>query len=180
MAEGLLPLGRLALGVAIDSLRVGRDFVVFAIRAPADGEPTLHWYVDADEETSVTRARHETATSDCQRYAIARQQEVRDREGTKRLAAVVEVGDRDHEQALTMAQHYQPFAGPGTELSTLGNPMMLGDTTNVLRGSTLDPGRAAAFIVVCPKCKKRNRVALARVRDRLPKCGACSESLLDR
>ena len=105
-------------------------------------------------------------------------EEIRDREGVKRPAIVAEVGDRDHEQALRMGQPYVPFGGPGQPLETLGNPMMLGDTTNVLRGSTVDPGKPASFIVVCPGCSKKNRVSLARVRDRLPKCGSCGNALL--
>lgn len=173
-----MPLGKLALCVALDSLRAGRPFVVFCLRAVAETSPTLHWYSDATPKAAAGRARHATATSDCDRYALVVQEEVRNRDGELRLAAIAEVGDREHDNALRLAQHYEPFAGPDAPLSAMGNPMMLGDTDNVLRGSALDPGRPAALVVVCPKCSKRNRVTLDRVRDRLPKCGACGESLL--
>ncbi len=173
-----MPLGKLALSLAIDSLRVGRPFAVLALHGTEDGTRTLRWFSEATDDKSVLRARHETATSDCHAYAIVVHEDVRDREGTMRRAVVVEVGDRTHDNALRMAQHYDPFGGPDQPLEARGNPMMLGDTVNVLRGSALDPGRPAAFVVVCPKCSKKNRVSLARVRDRLPKCGSCGASLL--
>jgi len=177
--EALRDLGRSALALGVDALRLGRPFEVFAVHLDAAGESTLHWFHDATSEAALLRARHTTATSDCASYAIASHEEIRDREGKKRPAVIVEVGDRDHDGALRMAQPYRPFLGLGQPLETLGNPMMLGDTTNVLRGSTLDPGREPAFVVVCPGCRKQNRVALGRVRARLPSCGACGKSLLE-
>lgn len=162
----------------MDSLRVGRPFVPFSIRVAEDGTSTLQWFVDAPEERAVARARHEVATSRCVRYAVALVEQIRDRQGTRRPAVVVEVGGRTSEQALRMGQPYEPFGGLDAPLRALGSPIMLGDTTNVLRGSALDPGKPAAFVAVCPKCSQRNRVSLARVRERLPKCGACSESLV--
>ncbi len=174
----LRELGRLALDLGIDAVRAGQSLTVFAITTPPDEEPALRWFVDATGEAAVVRARHAIATSDAGRYAIGFEEEIRDREGKKRSAIVVEVGDRDHETALRMAQPYVPFLAPGRPLQRLGNPMMLGDTTNVLRGATLDPGRAPSFVVVCPACSKKNRVSLERVRSRLPKCGSCSKELV--
>jgi hypothetical protein len=185
--DELRALGQTALRLGVDSVRTGRGFEAFAIHqreggeggAEAHAEPELRWFVDVSLEAAVARARHVTATSACRRYAIGLHEEIRDREGVKRAAVVVEVGDREHDTALRMAQPYRPFLGPGQALETLGNPMMLGDTTNVLRGATVDPGREAAFVVVCPSCKKKNRVSLARARTQLPKCGACHQGLLE-
>lgn len=179
VSNPLVGLGKQALELGIDSVRVGRPFGVFAIRVSGDDDSAeLFWYFDADDERAANRARRTTATSECKRYAVVLHEEIRDREGVKRSAIVAEVGDRDHEQALRMGQPYVPFGGPGQPLETLGNPMMLGDTTNVLRGSTVDPGKPASFVVVCPGCSKKNRVSIARVRDRLPKCGSCGNALL--
>ena len=180
VSNELLPLGRRALGVGADSLRVGHPFVVFAVVVAADESAALRWYVDASDEIAAQRARHETANSDCQRYAIVAHEEVRDREGVLRPAMVAEVGDRNHDEALRIAQPYEAFDGPDVPLKLIGNPIVLGDTVNVLRGSAIDPGKPASFVAICPKCKKRNRVSLARARARLPKCGACSESLLHK
>lgn len=178
VSESLLGLGRRTLQVAIDTVRVGRPFTVFAIHERGEQEAELKWFVDVSDEAAAIRARHVTATSECERYAIAHHEEIRDRDGVKRLAVVVEVGDREHDDAMRMGQPYEAFAGVSSPLQTLGTPIMLGDTTNVLRGSAIDPGKAPAFVVLCPGCGKKNRVSLARVRDGLPKCGACRKELL--
>lgn len=174
----LRELGRLAINLGVDAVRAGQPLTVFTITTQADDELKLQWFHDATPPAAATRARHAVATSDAGRYAIGVEEEIRDREGKRRMAIVVEVGDRDHETALRMAQPFVPFLGPGRPVERLGNPMMLGDTTNVLRGATIDPGRPAAFVVVCPECGKKNRVALARVRTKLPKCGSCGKGLV--
>ena len=56
--------------------------------------------------------------------------------------------------------------------------MMLGDTPNALTEALDEPAKPAAFVVVCPGCTKRNRVSVARVREQLPKCGACGAGLV--
>lgn len=174
----LRELGRMALDLGIDAVRAGQPLTVFAITTSPDEEPGLQWFVEATHEAAIARARHAIATSEAARYAVGLEEEIRDREGKKRTAVVAEVGDRDHDTALRMAQPYIPFLGPGRPVQRLGNPMMLGDTTNVLRGATLDPGPTSSFVVVCPSCGKKNRVSLARVRNRLPKCGSCSKGLV--
>ena len=34
------------------------------------------------------------------------------------------------------------------------------------------------FIVLCPQCSGKNRVSLAKVRSRMPRCGRCKGELL--
>ena len=40
--------------------------------------------------------------------------------------------------------------------------------------------REAALIVICPGCKAKNRVSLARVRRLTPLCGQCKQELVVR
>lgn len=168
----------MALELGFDTVRAGAAFVPFVLLQDEAGELQPKWCVDATPEAAVDRARHTAATSTCVRYAVTRHDEIPDREGIKRAAVIAEVGDREHEAALRMAQPYRPYLSPTQRAEPIGTPIMLGDTVNVLRGATTTPGPEPAFVVLCPACSRKNRVSLRRVREKLPTCGACRKSLL--
>lgn len=173
----LRELGRLALQLGLDALRLGAPLQPFVLVEREDEELELAWQADPDLAAGVARARHAAASSSCVRYAVGTHEDILDREGVKRAAVVVEVGDRDHDTALRMAQPYRPYLSPQQRAEPIGTPIMLGDTANALREPPPAPGPEPAFVVLCPACSRKNRVSLRRVRDQLPKCGACRKPL---
>jgi hypothetical protein len=174
----LRDLGRLALELGLDALRLGTPLQPFALLQRDTADIEVSWQADADLATAFARARHVAATSGCSRYAIATHEDILDREGVKRAAIVAEAGDREHDTALRMAQPYRPYLAPTQRAEAIGTPIMLGDTANVLRTPPPTPGPEPAFVVLCPSCSRKNRVSLRRVREQLPKCGACRKPLL--
>lgn len=171
-------LGRLALELGLEALRLGTPLQPFVLLKSDGADLEIAWQADPDPALALGRARHRAATSGCVRYAIAVLEDILDREGVKRAAIVVEAGDRDHDTALRMAQPYRPYLSPQQRAEAIGTPIMLGDTTNVLRQPPPAPGPEPAFVVLCPSCSRKNRVSLRRVREQLPKCGACRKPLL--
>ena len=39
-------------------------------------------------------------------------------------------------------------------------------------------GQDKFFVVLCPQCSGKNRVSLAKVRSKMPRCGRCKSELL--
>jgi hypothetical protein len=174
--QELRELSRVALGIGIDSLRTGRPFVAFALWELGE-DISLEEFIDVDVAAGCRRARHRVASVGAIRYAVVGHEELRDREGIKRLAVVAEVGETGSETAMRMAQPYRPFVGPRGPLEISGSAITIGDAPNALAQPAVEVGSPPSFVALCPACARKNRVSLARVRTTWPKCGGCGAAL---
>ena len=74
---------------------------------------------------------------------------------------------------------FDPSGDPDNELEDKFRRLEQEEELEAFRAQVgASPNQDKFFIVLCPQCSGKNRVSLAKVRSKMPRCGRCKSELL--